>query len=247
MSINLELKAMEALRKLRDEAQAVKETFIRAGMSLPPSLAALLGESPGGQQVTRRPKFSLSAPQGPSPPPGAEDDWIWIPLDELTATPLALALLRANGPMSAKSLAEDVVKRLPGTNDGSVFNIVARHDGKRLNRTEDGFELADPKDAPVIHGANAWGPISVFTRHELASHRRSIIMHLLSAVPAGLQEMQIVSHLKDLPYCQSTVNKSLVKADMQLLKEAGKVKRVGNTKKWTATKSRADQQHGGLL
>ncbi len=134
--------------------------------------------------------------------------------------------------MRAKDVVAAITRILPSVHRGSIANIGARLEGKVINRTDDGWTLIDTAKAGVLHAGMLWGPPEIFQKTELAAHRREAILHLLAAQPSGLQIVQIVEQLLGCPWVHAPVNKDLLKADMEELRKDGKVRRVGNSKKW---------------
>lgn len=233
-----ERRAFEAFSKLIADAQDVRELFVQAGLSVPEPLARLFGQL-GSDANGRGPSqsvLSVSIPKPEKRPPEAEEDWIWVPTKDLTPTSLLLAVLRPQtGPVSSKAAIEAVSTYKKGLNPGSVFNIIARLSGNLIERTDDGLRISNPALAPLMHEGYAWGPESVFGKYELAAHRRLLIRHLLEANQSGLQIMQIVDQLTQSGLCRAPVTKDLVKADMEAMKQEGKVRHRGNSKKWELT------------
>jgi len=127
---------------------------------------------------------------------------------------------------------EAVRKLKPDVVDGSIYNLLARYRGTFLLQTDDGWKLGDPESAAVIYNGAAWGPPRVFQKYELAAHRREIILHLLKLHPGGLMTMQIVNLLEGSNHCKAPINKYLLKADMEILQKARRVKRISNSRKW---------------
>ena len=203
-------------------------------MELPPSLRQFFGIQETNGSALSRPRVSIPPPQSPPGPSHASSDWIWVPMEDMHATGIVLAILRqAAGPVEPATVTEKVLQHQPDVNPRSVLNIGPRQEGKLIERTNEGWVLRGDKDrAPVLHKGHAWGPPTVFDKQELAAHRRIMLAHLLDAMPGGLQVVQIVEQLKNLPYCRAPVSKDLVKADLSAMQEVGKVKRVGNTRKW---------------
>ncbi len=72
----------------------------------------------------------------------------------------------------------------------------------------------------------------MFMKQELAARRREAVLHILKLFPSGLQNLQIVEQLETCAWLKTPLNKDLMKADIEELKKAGRVKRVGNTNKW---------------
>jgi hypothetical protein len=121
---------------------------------------------------------------------------------------------------------------VPTVSSGSISNIGTRLNGKSIQRQDDGWVIVDPSKAGIIKDGFLWGPPSIFEKHELAAHRRDAILHLLKHYNAGLQAVQIVEQLHNCHWIQAPINKDLLKADLEVLQQAGKIRRRGNSKKW---------------
>ncbi len=167
-------------------------------------------------------------------PPEAKSDWIYIQEKDATPTSVALAVLRTSKePIRAKDIIARVTAILPNVVRGSINNIGSRLAESRLiDRTEEGWTLARPESAGIIHEGNLWGPREIFQKSELAAHRRDAIIHVLRNFDTGLQTRQLVEQLGRCSWVHAPVNKDLLKADMEILSELGKVRRRGNSKKW---------------
>ena len=76
------------------------------------------------------------------------------------------------------------------------------------------------------------GPREIFQKSEIAGHRRDAILHVLSNFDSGLQTRQLVEQLGRCSWVHAPVNKDLIKTDLEMLAELGKVRRRGNSKKW---------------
>jgi hypothetical protein len=201
-------------------------------MSLPEPLKRLLAVNGAGNAVSGPP--AIPAPQKPPMPPGAKSDWVYIQEKDATATSIALAILNGSKePIRAKEIIEKVTAILPNVLRGSINNIGSRLAESRLiDRTEEGWTLAKPESAGIIHEGNLWGPREIFQKSELAAHRRDAIIHVLSNFDSGLQVRQLVEQLSRCSWVHAPVNKDLVKVDLEILAELGKVRRRGNSKKW---------------
>jgi len=229
-----ERQAYEALGRLMDDAQAVRNLFESAGLSLPEPLARLFGEATDGVngRSLSLPTLSVRIPRPESVPPEAREDWIWIPLKDVSPTALLLAVLRRQADVvSSKAVIKELSAFRKGLNPGSIFNIAARLPGV-IERSDNGWKLKDPSFAPILHEDHVWGPASVFGKYELAAHRRLLIRHILAANQSGLQIMQIASQLTQCGQCHAPVTKELVKADVDSMQKEGRVRHRGNSKKW---------------
>ncbi len=229
--IQQELQALEALKRLFAEAKKVQELFKKAGMAPPPSIAGILGggsdDSPHGSKLGINSRVRR--------PNEVEDDSIAIPIKELQATSLVRGVLKGEtSPIPTKSVLQRVQRLRPDVSVGTIYNVGARLDGKVIERSDAGWRLIYPNDAPLLRNEYAWGPASVFNnKQELAVHRRILICDLLRQSAAGLMVMQIVRQLETDSSCQAPVTKDLVKVDMQALKDEGLIRRLGNSRKWT--------------
>ena len=169
--------AYRDLSELLEKAEDVRRQFVAAGIPLPPPLSLLYEDGtddPG--------KPGIEGLSGPTPPAVATDEWIWVPLGDLPAQELALAVLRENNrAMPATEVVAEVRKYRPDINQGSVFNVGPRLvDAEILHRDEDGWTLLDPERAPLIHDDAAWGPVGLFSRQDVAGYRRRLILELLA-------------------------------------------------------------------
>jgi hypothetical protein len=229
--IGAEEEAVQSLAELLAQARKCRMLYERANMSLPEPLKRVLGMNGMGRVVPVRPRIPPLERQ--SRPPEAQDNWISIEARHATPTTLGPAILRAsNKAMRAKDVVAAITRMLPDVNRGSIANIGARLEGKIISRTKDGWTLIDQAKAGILHGSMFWGPPELFGKTELAAHRREAILHLLRCFPGGLQIIQIVDQLRECSWIQAPINKDLVKADMGVLGKEGRVRRVGNSKKW---------------
>jgi hypothetical protein len=234
-SFSKERDAYEALTALMVHAQKVRELFAVAGLSTPEPLLRLLGgaQADGINKDRGRPTISFNIPVPGERPQEATDEWIWIPLKDLSPTGLLLAVLRSHtGYMPSKAAVEAISAIRKGLNPGSIFNIAARLSGTLIERSSDGWMLKPGAISPVLCGEYAWGPEGAFGKYELAAHRRLLIRHLLIANDAGLQIVQIMSQLINSGLCHAPVTKELVKADLEAMQKEGRARRRGNSKKW---------------
>lgn len=229
-----ETRAYDAFAKLLEQAKETQRLFEDAEVPVPPPLARMLGITAPHNGAHRGPRVHVSAMEAPARPPEAEDDWIWLPLNETLAVEIVLAVLRAEQrPISATEVAARVQQLVPGTNPGTVYNVGPRLEkAKIIQRDGEGWRLVNPSAAPVLFSAHLWGPSQVFQKYSLAAHRRMVILHLLRALPSGLQAMQIVEQLETCGLCKASANKDLVKADLEYLREQKKIRQVSNTRKW---------------
>jgi hypothetical protein len=231
-NLDKELKAYQSMADLLTQAKAVRWNFEDANVGIPPALSRLLGESANGHDG-ESPKIIVSPPKTPRPPGVATDNWVWFDPRDATLTTLALAILRTSeSPMLANDLFHEIRNFHKDANSGSFANIGARLDGTIIKRSEEGWTLVDPTNAPVLFDGYIWGEPSVFKNTELAGHRRALICHMLQAWPGGLQIVQLVHHLRSSGLCRAPVSKDLVKVDMETLEKEGQARRIGNSRKW---------------
>ncbi len=233
--IQFEEAAYDSVREVLAAARKCQELHERAGLSLPHRIQRMLGlisessgSTPSGMS-SRVPK-----PERGNVPSGAEPDWISIPLTDGIVATLTLALLRANGPMKSKDVQDRIVDLKPETKPGSVANVGTRFKANAtIMSTPDGWQLLKPESAAIIHEGKLWGPAVVFTPPELATYRREAILHILKYFASGLQVVQIVQEINSCDWWTSgTVNKDMLKADLPILAELGKLIQVGQSRKW---------------
>lgn len=236
--------AYQALARLLESAQDCKRMFEEAGVgSLPNPLMRLLGEE-GVLTLSPpalRARMTIPPPPRPSAPEGVAHEWIWVPVADLKATNLVLAILRGAGrPTPAREVIEGVQRLRPDISKGTIANIGTRLGDTTIVRSDDGWCLAQGRLAPILHGEYAWGPVEFFEPHEIAAHRRLAILHILHSQPDGLQIMQITKTLQEsCPWLPREIprTKDLVKMDMDALDVSGVAKRVvGHSGKWRALK-----------
>jgi hypothetical protein len=241
-SYEKESRAYQAWERLRPEAEAARRLFDDAEIPLPPALARFFQISTTQASVPSAPR--LHVPPEPQPsvmPPENHTDWIWIPANELGEQSLVLAILsEASAPLSSKVVYERVRKFNHKAVAGTILNIGTRLDGKLIERGESGWTLIDTLKAPAMFGDKAWGPPGVFQKQDIAQYRRRLIVHILSAQRSGLMIVQIVELLAQLDDKQVPANKDLVKMDIAALMKAGRIKRVGNSRKYTRTTDAKD-------
>jgi hypothetical protein len=235
--INAEQEAVQSLMELYAQSRKCQQLYERAGLTIPEALQRILGMNGNSQKATghARTAPSIPAPTRPNEPVGAEPDWIWINIEDATPTSVVLAILRASKePLRHKDVVDRVIKLLPTARIGSIGNIGTRLEGKLIERTADGWRLLDQTKAGIITDDLLWGSPSMFNKQELAAHRRDAIVHLLTHYKTGLQTVQIVEELHNCSWVQAPVNKDLLKADLEILRTKGKIKR-GSSKKWGIT------------
>lgn len=226
---NAELEAQRSLLDLYEQARKCQQLFEQAHIALPEVLKRVLGMSGTAHKAT---VSHVSAPERPPMPPEAEQHWISIRDKEAMPTSVVLAILRkAKAPMRPRDLNERVMEVLPNILRGSISNIGTRLKDKAIRMTGQGWELIAPENAGVLYKGHFWGPPAIFAKQELASHRRDAILHILEHFSGGLQIVQIVDELGKCDWVRAPKNKDLVKDDMGILAELGKVRR-GSSKKW---------------
>lgn len=235
MALDKETRAYEALGRLMKAATECRVVFDEVGLEYPPPLRRILGEE--GAETGEVPR-SPRPPRIPAPsihrPDGVGDGWISVPMDGMNPQNVVLGVLRAaEGPTPVRQIVADVKATGCDASDGTIANIGTRLEREGvIQRSEDGWALIDRSRAPLLSGKYAWGPREAFLKQELAARRREAILHVLRVFPGGLMSLQIVDQLESCTWLKTPANKDLLKADMEDLREAGKVKRVGHSKKW---------------
>lgn len=231
-----ETEAMKSLLALFESAKRTRRLFDEANMSLPEPLARFLGEERSRGPTVREPTLQIPSPDWPKPPADvAGTRHITVRLNELAPTTLVVALLqKAGGPLRAKELVGQVQNILPNASYGTIMNIGSRLSDDLINKGSDGWSLKAGAKAPLIHGDRAWGEPELFSKQDVAAHRREAVEHLLRLNPGGLQIVQVVEQLKLCEWMLAPVSKDLVKIDVQELAQEGRAQRVGNSKKWRA-------------
>ncbi len=230
---NAEQEALRSLMELLDQAKKTRALYERAHMTFPEPLKRVLGmNGAGGQGAVSH----IPAPDVPVPAE-AKPDWAWVRQEVAAPTSIGLAVLReGGGPIRAKDVVERVLEILPNTSRGSIANLGTRLEEEDvIRRTDDGWELKKQEAAPIFNQGYVWGPETIFTKQELASHRRDAILYTLSFFPTGLQTVQIVDELRKCSWVHAPINKDLVKDDMAILASQRKVRR-GSSKKWNILK-----------
>jgi hypothetical protein len=240
--IQYEEEAYKSVMALLEQARMCQQLHERAGLALPERVQRLLGLSsngPGKPHVQARSTISIPPLNYPKPK-DATGDWLSIDVKDAQATTVALAVLRGEGvPMRAKDVTAKVSAYLPNVTGGTLANAATRLvDEGIIERTEDGWKLLKPTEAGIIHEGRLWGTRSIFGKQELAAHRRESIIHILTYFTGGLQIVQIVEQLNSCAWMQAPANKDLLKADIEILAaDKRKIRRVGNTRKWTLAQS----------
>lgn len=238
----VEREAYQSFTDLLGQAERCRTLFEHANIAIPEPLKRLLGIS---DSYTRAPQRALIPAPERNPPPGAAPDWISIELKEAIATTLVLHVLRASHPqpMRPRDVATRVAELRPEISNGTIANIGSRLDKKQIRRAQGMWGLIRQEDGAVLHQGRLWGPASIFDKYELASHRREAILHVLRHFPIGLQNLQILEQLKNLPWLHAPLTKDLVKEDMNTLLTERVVRRRGNTRKWEPVPDRERDGH----
>ena len=237
--LNAEMEAVQKYAKLIEQAKECKTAYDNARMPLPASLQHFFGMN-GAKPEEKAPSF-IPPPEKPKLPLGGKDDWIWISVDKAAATNVTLAILRGTDePMRAKDLVASVMDILPDVHRGTIANLGNRLDGDIIERSKEGWKLIKPEKAGLISDGLFWGPSEIFTKQELAAHRRDAIMHILGYFDSGLQTSQIIEQLRKCPWVQAPVNKELVQDDIEILQSEEKIRRRGASNKWEIKKEQDD-------
>lgn len=227
-----ETDAYSALQRVMEEAGKAKTLFERASLPIPPPLARLFDEGHKGSRSPAQPLVPRL--DEPKKPEGARDDWIWIAVRDAMTGTLTMAFLREmDTPTRPKDLVLKIAEIRPDLVSGAVYNLGPRWKKSGVIKpSKGGWELTNPDTAPIICGDVVWGDPKVMQKQEVACHRRNIIVYLLELYKGGLQIQQVVELLLGVEQCKAPISKDLVKADLQVMQEAGKAKRVSNTRKW---------------
>lgn len=208
--------------------------FEQEGMPVPVTLKRALTDINQGstnKQVRRTP---MRKPDRPESPPQASDDWLWLNLQDTSLRTIVLAILNEGKAVPVKEIINRIKEIFPDANEGSVYNIGAQE--KKIQRTDQGWELKKATEAPVLYKEYVWGAANVFQKQDLAAFRRMAVRYLLATSPDGLQIMQVYRQLKGTDWLKTPLSKDLVKDDLLLMKEQRMVKTLGNSKKWTLVK-----------
>lgn len=231
--LDLEEKAIAAYKRAIDAIRECHVAYENARIAVPDRVLRFLGDPDA--VVSDGSGIAIpQAPPSPQRPPEVRPSWLWLPVDRVTPTTLARAILRREGRAlkPADIAAEANALRSKPVSRGVLANIGTRLDSEgRIARTSDGWELREP-DAAVLYEGHLWGPREAFDSYDLAEHRRMGIVHLLETSPGGLQVMQIARTLERCDWIHAPCSKDLVKTDLQTLDDEGRAKRVGNSGKW---------------
>jgi hypothetical protein len=226
-----QLAALNAAAELMKQAKEVARLFDAVGMNLPPAIVRMLSDD------DRSPRTKVSfQPVIPERPEEANKDWMWVPMEAVSAPALVLACLKEHGgEAEINTVVEYVKKARPALFSGSTYNIGPRlEDQDKITRADGKWKLLPKTETPVIHKGHMWGPPRVFISYDLAAHRRALIEQLLRSETNGLMAMQVMDLLKRSGACKAPMDKHVIKADLTDLARDRKIKRVGNSRKWTA-------------
>ncbi len=239
--LELERDAHRAWVELLDQAERVRNLFANAGVSTPDRLRRLLEDEPA--YPSKRPAVAPAGSEvcpvhpGPVPPEFKPGSWIVVNEAALSVRTYVLGLLREAGPggITSRELAEKVKAGREDQNLGSVYNLGGQLEKAGVIRRDDArWILVNEATAPVMSGAAAWGPPDVFSKQEVAAYRREAIRLILQRPghSNGLQIMQVVRLLKELPWLNAPVAKDVVKGDIEFMQQDRQVKRTGNNRNW---------------
>jgi hypothetical protein len=204
----------------------------------PTNVHAIASDVHQGQGWNGQPRVHISAPEPPPRPEEARRGAIWVRVEELTVQTFTLALLRTVGrAMSPKELALSMVTTDPhrsGLNVGTIANVGTRLGETVIKREEGRWVLFDREKAPILHEGYAWGDPDLFQATEQAWYRRTLVRHVLKAMPSGLLPKQILDLLEEAPWRGVPVNADLIKLDLKALADKDEIVRVMGSSKWKA-------------
>ena len=164
----------------------------------------------------------IHPPDRPPLPPEAQPDWISIGGQGCLSdgVVLALSFVAPKKPMRAKEIVARVAA-IPAQRLQWKYRKprLIRLDGDVIKRAEDGWSLLKPERAAILHRDLLWGSPGIFSKQELAAHRREAVLHIIGCFPAGLQTSQIIEQLRGCRWVQAPISKELVQDDMELLDE----------------------------
>jgi len=247
---NIELQAFQQLTELLQQAEKCKTLFESAHIALPEPLQRILKITVPTNGASEKAVVSLvpPPPEMQSKPPEAGPDWICVRVTDAMSTTVVLAILRnARGlPVRPRDIVGAASSLRVDVSIGVISNIGARLEKRGfIKRATLGWTLLTENGGPVLHNGWLWGPRAIFDPHDLAAHRRDAILHILRCHTTGLQMVQIVERLRNSPWHRAPISTDLIKADLDLLDKAGKIKRRGNTKKWEITPMKKQTGLGG--
>lgn len=223
--------------RLLEDAKELHAFYSRSGLTVPDALVRLFGEH--AQHRRERVTTRMTIPPLPRPeaPPDAGPEWLWVPEKDAAVVSLVLASLRrATGPSTPAHIFDALSRVRDGINKGSVANL-----GKKLadegviQRSDDGWVLAQVERAPLSYHGHLWGPLPVFEKSEVAAYRRHAVKHILRTSPDGLQLMQITKTLAEsCPWFnrQIPASKDLLKMDIKEMESERIVRQKGHSGKW---------------
>lgn len=221
---NKEVEAYKAASQLMAEAERVASLFRELELPTPRPVARMIGDTNGA--VIEEPHKPRSSNTNAERPANVRDDWISIPIDQLSMTATVLVVLReAPKPLKFRQIVARVKKLRGKAPEGSVFNVGSRLEGDLINKKKGDWSLIDQDRAPVFEGKRAWGPKEVFSVHDLAAHRRDMIVRILRDKPSGLTLMQLVDALSEDEECVAPVGKDILHADTQAMAKDYVIKR----------------------
>jgi hypothetical protein len=236
VDLQTEIQAVTSYLRLLESAQECRRLYERASIPLPEPLLRLLG----GQSDSSHKQMSLklSSPEvdtsrNATKPPEAGEDWISIRVGDVSPTTVTVAILRAaREPMRAKEVSDRVSELLPMAAGGSIYNLLNRlRDDGAVEHDSRGWYLRDKDVAGILAGGYLWAPKERLAKTDLAAHRREAIVYILRN-ERYLQVMELVRKLLDWDWVKAPVNKDLLKGDMAILEQEGKVQRIENTRNW---------------
>ena len=222
---------------LLKEAGDCATAFQEAGVETPEPLRRMLQEESEEEESTSTQLPLMPPIRREDVPELAERNWISIKAEECSPTTVTLGVLRIQSePIRPRDLNTLVIDILPDVTPGSIANIGTRLGDTVIERGANGWSLMNASMAPLMHDGYLWGPPTLFSKQDLAAHRREALLYVLGHFPTGLQVVQILDQLKRLGWLKAPVNKDLVKEDMLALANEGKVRRRGNSAKWELRK-----------
>jgi len=239
MSGNLksQMLAYTSLTELLEKAEATRVLFEQARAPMPPVLLQMFSGTNGHSASGA---LAPVAPFRPSAPPDADLDWIWVKIKTATNGTLALAVLKtANTTLTVREIHEKMRALGVDVVTGTIANTGTRAlENDLISRDDEGrWTLLQTDRAPIIYEDYLWGPPQAFQMQEQAAYRRHAVVYLLRQNTVGLQQSQIEAMLRQSELVRPPVplSKSLLKMDLMALKNEGKARRIGNSKKWEAT------------
>lgn len=228
-TLEQEMLAYKGFSDLLERAKRVETLFAEAGIRCPERLLRILESSGNSQAAAFQEPVQDRSAGVIARPPEADADWISIPVEDMAATSLVLAVLRvASAPLKVKRIfaySRKISRNV--SSESAIFNIGARLGDEIIDKTEEGWALVKPDKAMAISGERAWGPKDVFSMHEIAAHRRDIVCETLGKHHVGLTVMQLVDELADNEACVAPVSKDAMIADTKRLEKQGRIRKSG--------------------